>query len=180
METLLLHRDTIQNGVALKLLTALRVAGVKCLGGPSAMKAGLCDNEAQELKCEYGNLTCMVEIVDDLDSAVDWIHTYGSSHTDVIVCEPNNPVGEEFLSKVDAACVFKNASSRFADGYRFGLGAEVGISTGRIHARGPVGVEGLLTTKWQLRSINEVNYVAEFSSNFEGSSRKVYTHKVLT
>jgi len=179
METLLLNRDTMQNGVALSLLTALRVAGVKCLGGPKAMKAGLCDNGAKELKCEYGDLTCMVEIVDNLEEAVDWIHAFGSSHTEVIVCEEGNPVGEEFLQKVDAACVFKNASSRFADGYRFGLGAEVGISTGRIHARGPVGVEGLLTTKWQLRSMDGVNYVAEFSGITEGISRKVYTHKDL-
>jgi len=179
METLLLNRDTMQNGVALDLLTALRIAGVKCLGGPKAMKAGLCDNKAQELKCEYGDLTCMVEIVDNFEEAVNWIHDYGSSHTEVIVCEEGNPIGEEFLQKVDAACVFKNASSRFADGYRFGLGAEVGISTGRIHARGPVGVEGLLTTKWQLRSMDGVNYVSEFSYNTEGLSRKVYTHKDL-
>ena len=176
METLLLHRDTLKNGVALNLLTSLRMAGVKCLGGPNAMKAGLCDNEAEELKCEYGDLTCMVEIVDSVDDAVDWIHTYGSGHTEVIVCEENNPIGEEFLKKVDAACVFKNASSRFADGYRFGLGAEVGISTGRIHARGPVGVEGLLTTKWQLRSANGINYVGEFGGSVPSKS---YTHKEL-
>lgn len=176
METLLLHRDTLNNGVGWNLLTSLRMAGVKCLGGPNAMKAGLCDNEAEELKCEYGDLTCLVEIVDSMDEAVDWIHTYGSSHTEVIVCEENNPIGEEFLRKVDAACVFKNASSRFADGFRFGLGAEVGISTGRIHARGPVGVEGLLTTKWQLRSSNGINYVAEYGGS---SPSKSYTHKEL-
>ena len=176
METLLLHRDTLSNGVALNLLTSLRMAGVKCLGGPNAMKAGLCDNEAEELKCEYGDLTCMVEIVDNVDNAVEWIHKYGSGHTEVIVCEENNPIGEEFLRKVDAACVFKNASSRFADGYRFGLGAEVGISTGRIHARGPVGVEGLLTTKWQLRSSNGINYVGEFGGS---APSKAYTHKEL-
>lgn len=173
METLLLHKDTIENGVAAQTLMALRVAKVKCLGGPKAMKAGLCDTPAKELKCEYGDLTCMVEVVNNMDEAIDWIHAYGSGHTESIVCSPDAEVGEEFLKRVDAACVFKNASTRFADGYRFGLGAEVGISTGRIHARGPVGVEGLLTTKWQLRS-EDVNLVCEYSSG-----EKKYTHKEL-
>lgn len=173
METLLVHKDTIVNGVAPQTLMALRAAGVKCLGGPEAMKNGLCDTPAQELKCEYGDLTCMVEVVDNMDKAIDWIHAYGSGHTESIVCSPDSDAGEEFLRRVDAACVFKNASTRFADGFRFGLGAEVGISTGRIHARGPVGVEGLLTTKWQLRSA-DVNLVSEYSSG-----EKQYTHKEL-
>ncbi len=173
METLLLHKDTIDNGVAAQTLMSLRAAKVKCLGGPEAMKLGLCDTPAQELKCEYGDLTCMVEVVNNMDEAIDWIHAYGSGHTESIVCSPDAEVGEEFLRRVDAACVFKNASTRFADGYRFGLGAEVGISTGRIHARGPVGVEGLLTTKWQLRS-TDVNLVCEYSSG-----EKKFTHKEL-
>lgn len=175
METLLLHRDTLTNGVAMRTLMDLRVAGVKCLGGPKAMKSGLCDVAAKELKCEYGDLTCMVEVVDDTDEAVDWIHRYGSGHTESIVCAEGDAVGEEFLQKVDAACVFVNASTRFADGYRFGLGAEVGISTGRIHARGPVGVEGLLTTKWQIRS-KGIHYVKEFGGD---DPTKKYTHKEL-
>lgn len=173
METLLLHKDTINSGVAAETLMSLRAAKVKCLGGPKAMELGLCDTPAKELKCEYGDLTCMVEVVSDMNEAIDWIHTYGSGHTESIVCSPDSEVGEEFLSRVDAACVFKNASTRFADGYRFGLGAEVGISTGRIHARGPVGVEGLLTTKWQLRS-NDVNLVSEYSSG-----EKKFTHRDL-
>lgn len=123
METLLLHKATIDNGVASEVLMALRAARVKCLGGPTAMTRGLCDNPASELKCEYGDLTCMVEIVENVDEAVDWIHKYGSGHTETIVCGNSSPVGEEFLKRVDAACVFKNASNRFADGFRFGLGA---------------------------------------------------------
>jgi delta-1-pyrroline-5-carboxylate synthetase len=174
METLLLHADCVDNGVAFKVLMALRAAGVKCLGGPKAMKLGLCDNPAQEMKCEYGDLTCMVEVVDSVDVAIDWIHKYGSGHTESIVCSEDSPVGEEFLRKVDSACVFKNASNRFADGFRFGLGAEVGISTGRIHARGPVGVEGLLTTKWVLRGSMDT------ASEFGGENpTKKYTHKEL-
>lgn len=176
METLLLHKGTLKNGVAMDVLMRLRKSGVKCLGGPNAMKMGLCDVPAEKLRREYGDLTCMVEVVQDLQEAVDWIHLYGSGHTESIVCSEDSPAGEEFLKSVDAACVFKNASTRFADGFRFGLGAEVGISTGRIHSRGPVGVEGLLTTKWILRSSSGCDCVQEFSGD---NPTKVYTHKEL-
>lgn len=176
METLLLHRATLENGVALSVLQSLRSAGVKCLGGPEAMKAGLSDIPCEVTKCEYGDLTCLVEIVDSMDVAIDWIHENGSGHTEAIVCSEDSPAGEDFLNRVDAACVFKNASTRFADGFRLGLGAEVGISTGRIHARGPVGVEGLLTTKWQLRSKGRISYASEFAGD---EPSRTYTHKEL-
>jgi delta-1-pyrroline-5-carboxylate synthetase len=177
VETLLLHRSFVADGAigASKLLRALMSAGVTVLGGPEAVKEGLVSpgHAAKDLRQEYGDLTITVEVVPDMEEAIAHIHKFGSSHTDAIITE--DPVcAEEFLRSVDSACVFHNASSRFADGYRFGLGAEVGISTGRIHARGPVGVEGLLTTKWLLRSSGS-HTVADFA---EGGD-KVYTHQKL-
>nr|CAH8852856.1 unnamed protein product [Trichobilharzia regenti]CAH8852858.1 unnamed protein product [Trichobilharzia regenti] len=175
METLLVHKSHAESGLLERLCNQLREHKVKLYAGPGMIRLGenLTDamEPAKELSHEYGDLECTVELVESLDEAIEHIALYGSSHTECIVTE-DKAVAEMFLQKTDSACIFHNASTRFADGYRFGLGAEVGINTGRIHARGPVGVEGLLTTKWLLRGNGQC--ASDFSSG-----KLTYTHESL-
>ena len=179
METLLIHIDIINTGIVDKILRKLRSIGVLLYGGKLAMELGLTEQVANDLHIEYGDLRLTVEVVKSIDDAIDHVNTYGSGHTECIITESKDNV-ELFMKNVDSACVFHNASTRFADGYRFGLGAEVGISTGRIHARGPVGVEGLLTTKWLLRSSNSNGHVVSSFSKLDDENCDRYTHKQLS
>ncbi|XP_013622188.1 PREDICTED: delta-1-pyrroline-5-carboxylate synthase A-like [Brassica oleracea var. oleracea] len=166
METLLVHKDHEQNGVLNDLIFVLQNNGVTLYGGPKASKI-LNIPQTPTFNHEYCSKACTVEVVEDVYAAIDHIHRHGSAHTDCIVTE-DPEVAELFLRQVDSAAVFHNASTRFSDGFRFGLGAEVGISTGRIHARGPVGVEGLLTTRWILRGNGQV---------VDGDNGIAYTHQ---
>ncbi|XP_011035353.1 PREDICTED: delta-1-pyrroline-5-carboxylate synthase-like [Populus euphratica] len=169
METLLVHQDLVRSGGLNELIADLRTEGVTLFGGQRACKE-LNIPEAQTFHHEYNSMACTVEIVDDEHAAIDHIHRHGSAHTDCIVADDHD-VAEVFLRQVDSAAVFHNASTRFCDGARFGLGAEVGISTSRIHARGPVGVEGLLTTRWILRGCGQV---------VNADQGVIYTHKDIT
>ena len=160
METLLIHRE-----VAPAILTLLApqysAKAIELRGDPAScevLKAmGLTAILATEedWRTEYLGPILSIRLVDDLSQAIDHINTYGSQHTDTIVTS-DNAKAERFLREVDSASVMVNASTRFADGFEFGLGAEIGISTDKLHARGPVGLEGLTTYKWVVYGQGEV------------------------
>jgi len=118
---------------------------------------------------EYGDLELSITVVEDVYEAVKHVNTHGSKHTESIVTEDGN-AAETFMTGIDAASVFHNASTRFADGYRYGLGAEVGISTGKIHARGPVGLAGLTTYKYHLEGDGQL------VATYAGDDAESFTH----
>ncbi|KAL5517859.1 hypothetical protein EMCRGX_G003489 [Ephydatia muelleri] len=172
METLLHHQDLLHTLTFHEIMSSLRSRQVAIHLGPRLSTLLSVGCPASSLHKEYSGLECTVEVVKGVEDAVNHINTYGSSHTDTIVTEDAS-AAREFIEGVDSACVFHNASTRFADGYRFGLGAEVGITTGRVHARGPVGMEGLTTTKWVLYGEGHVVH------DFEPSGSLQYIHKPL-
>ncbi|CAN5648754.1 glutamate-5-semialdehyde dehydrogenase [soil metagenome] len=154
METLLIDRAYPQ---AATLIAALAAAGCTVRGDAAAraLVPEIGEASAQDWDTEYLDAIASVAIVDGLDGALAHIAAHGSHHTDAIVAE-DEAVAERFLASVDSAIVLWNASTQFADGGEFGLGAEIGIATGRLHARGPVALEGLTTYKWVARGTGQV------------------------
>ncbi len=172
-ETFLIHRDIAERFLP-EFGKAMKEKGVVIHGDeitrkyiPDALAA-----TEDDYHTEYLSLECAVKVVSSIDEAIEHIAEHGSHHTDAIVTESEESKNL-FFSSVDSADVFANCSTRFADGFRFGLGAEVGISTSKIHARGPVGLDGLMTTKWLLSGNGEI--VADYS----GPDGKSFHHKEL-
>ncbi len=172
IETLLVNHKIAAKFLPL-VATALSDRGVKLLGCDRTQ--ALIDVQPasdSDWATEYCDLVISIKIVDHLEMAIDHIATYGSKHTEAIVTE-NQAAADLFLSDVDAAGVYHNCSTRFADGFRYGFGAEVGISTNKMPPRGPVGLEGLVTYKYRLVGNGHI------VSDYTGRNGKSFTHKDL-
>ncbi|HNZ94303.1 MAG TPA: glutamate-5-semialdehyde dehydrogenase [Sphaerochaeta sp.] len=173
IETLLLHASLVDVFLP-EVGKALKEANVTIHGDERTQAAIECiPLEEGDYFNEYLSLELNIRVVDSLEEAIEHIETYGSHHTDAIVSE-NPEAVRRFFTEVDSADVFANCSTRFADGFRFGFGAEVGISTTKIHARGPVGLDGLMSTKFLLAGSGQI--VAAYS----GKDAKRYLHKDLS
>ena len=148
LETLLVHAQH-KNSLLKKIGTQLKKKGIKIFGDKNVVKIVTSSKLATEedWKTEYLGPMISIKVVQSLEEAINHINKYGSGHTDSIVTE-NITNSEKFLKEVDSSSVMVNTSTRFADGFEYGLGAEIGISTNKLHARGPVGLEGLTTKKW--------------------------------
>jgi len=155
-----------------KIKTALEQKGVELRGCERTAKIiDVKPATEKDWSTEYLDYIISIKVVDGLDEAIEHINRYGSRHTDTIVTANKNNA-ERFMDLVDSANVFWNCSTRFSDGYRYGLGAEVGISTNKIHARGPVGLEGLVIYKWKLLGTGQI--VADYAEN-----KKIFSHKKI-
>ena len=169
METLLVHR-----GIAKEFLPELAIAyapfNVRIHGCEKTQMIIDCELATEEdWKTEYLDYEISIRIVDSMEEAIEHINTYGSGHTETIVTE-NGEKAKTFMMLVDSGNVFHNCSTRFSDGFRYGFGAEVGISTNKIHARGPVGLEGLLIYKYKLYGHGQI-------ANDYAKGIKKFTHK---
>ena len=155
-ETLLVDRAVAPTQLA-PLVTMLLDAGCEVRGDSAtrAVDARVKPASEQDWSTEYLDAIIAAKVVDGVDAAIEHIERYGSHHTDAIVTE-DQAAAEKFLAEVDSAIVLHNASTQFADGGEFGFGAEIGIATGRFHARGPVGVEQLTTFKYRVRGSGQI------------------------
>ena len=170
VETVLIHKEVAEEFVP-RIVERYDEAGVGVRGDGATRELvdGVEEATEEDWRTEYGDLIVSLHVVGSLDEATDHINTYGSKHTDSIVTE-DDAKARRFMESVDSASVFHNASTRFSDGFRYGLGAEVGISTGKTHARGPVGVEGLTTYKWYIEADGHV------VGDYRGEGARKFTH----
>jgi glutamate-5-semialdehyde dehydrogenase len=174
IETLLIHQDIAKQALS-PLAAALKAAQVQLKGDTrtQGILPGITPADEEDWATEYSDLVLAIKVVDDLEHAIAHINTYGSRHTDAIITE-NPEAAATFMNQVDAAGVYHNCSTRFADGFRYGFGAEVGISTQKMPPRGPVGLEGLVTYKYQV--VGNGHIVA----NYSGSNAKPFKHRDLS
>ena len=171
METLLVHRNVAEAYLPM-LLPALQAKNVKLLGDEATQAIiPVLPATEEDWSTEYLDYTLSIKVVDSLNEAIGHINRYGSGHTDCIVTT-DEAAAQAFLTRVDSAGVYHNVSTRFADGFVYGFGAEVGIATGKIHARGPMGLEGLTTYKYKL--LGNGHLLAEMKNG-----TRQYTHKLL-
>ena len=158
-ETFLVDRE-LEDTLLVQLVDTLRNAGVE-LYGDEFMQNKFGVLPAEEWHHEYLDMKCSIKVVSGLEEAVEHINRYGSGHTDAIITEDKD-AAEKFMLAVDSGSVLVNCSTRFADGFRYGFGAEVGVSTSKIHARGPVGLEGLVSYKYKIYGSG--NIVGDYAS----------------
>jgi glutamate-5-semialdehyde dehydrogenase len=170
VETLLVHED-VAAAFLPGMVERYEAAGVEVRGDERTREVvDVAPATEDDWATEYGDLELSVKVVGSLDAATEHITTYGSKHTESVLTEDPERASR-FMRSLDSASVFHNASTRFADGYRYGLGAEVGISTGKIHARGPVGLEGLTTYKYYLEGSGQT------VGTYAGEDAKPFTHR---
>ena len=161
VETLLVHKDAVDK-IMPRLNEAFQANRIEMRATKDiADKYESKEVSEEDFATEYLDLVISAKTVEDIDAAILHINKYGSHHTDCIITE-DREAAEHFMKMVDSAGVYQNCSTRFADGFRYGFGAEVGISTGKIHARGPVGIEGLLTYKYKLYGNGQI--VSDYAS----------------
>lgn len=181
LETLLIHKDVLDKFLS---RTAKELIGKSVelrLDEPCFNHLSNSGLDSSKLKrasdadweTEYCDLILSIKVVENLNEAIEHINRHGSHHTDCLVSR-NKEVFDQFFKSVDSAGVFWNASTRFADGYRFGFGAEVGIATGKLHPRGPVGLDGLVTYKYKLEGSGQT------VDQYSGSGSKKFLHKNIT